>query len=260
MPANNQQFSIELESRLELREDMSALPFQGKTISSTMSRTLAQIGPLPREALFLGVAEDGLPVLLNLYDPAPGSLLITGDADSGKTAFLQSVARLLTQTHQPEDLQYGVITSRPDEWTEIKTKSHCVGVFPVEHDGTKNLIHSMAVWAHENRKSQQSLLLMIDDLQAVARLDIEVLQNLRWLLSHGPSRRVWPIITMDADSYGQGTSWIPIFRTRIFGQIKNERVASALGGDKNSALGQLEAPKQFSLRENDAWVRFHLLE
>jgi len=260
MPANNRQFSIELDSRLELREDVSPLPSQGEPASSTMSRALARIGPLPREALLLGAAEDDLPVLLNLYDPAPGSLLVTGYAGSGKMAFLQSVARLLTQTHQPEDLQYSVITSRPDKWTEIRNTSHCVGVFSINDTGAQNLVHSMSVWAHENRKSQQSLLLMVDDLEAVARLDLDVLQNLRWLLSHGPSRRVWPIVTMDADRYGQVISWIPIFRTRIFGKIKNERVAGALGGDKNSALDRLEAPKQFSLRENDAWVRFHLLE
>jgi hypothetical protein len=97
---------------------------------------------------------------------------------------------------------------------------------------------------------------MIDDLEAIAKLDFDALQNFRWLLARGPSRRVWPIVTMDAERYGQVLAWIPLFRTRIFGRIENERVASALGGDKVSALGKLEAPNQFSLRENDSWIRF----
>ena len=91
-------------------------------------------------------------------------------------------------------------------------------------------------------------------------VDFDALQDFRWLLARGPSRRVWPIITMDAERYGQVLSWIPLFRTRIFGRIMNERVESALGGDKVSALSELEAPNQFSLRENGSWVRFMRLE
>ena len=260
MPANNRQFSIALESYLELREEVTALPSQGKPASPTMNSALAQIGPLPREALFLGVADDGLPVLLNLHDPVSGALLVTGETGSGKTMFLQSIARTLVQTHRPDDLQYGVVTSKPDEWTDIKNTSHRVGVFSTSETGAQDLIHSLASWAHGNKNSRQSVLLMVDDLEAAAKLDFDTLQNLRWLLSRGPSRRVWPIIAMDANRYGQVISWIPIFRTRIFGRIMNERVSNALGGDKNAALDQLDAPKQFALRENDAWVRFRVLE
>ena len=42
--------------------------------------------------LQLGVAENGLPVMLDLYNPAPGPLLVAGDGGSGKTAFIQSLA------------------------------------------------------------------------------------------------------------------------------------------------------------------------
>ncbi|NOH04841.1 MAG: hypothetical protein HND47_24175 [Chloroflexi bacterium] len=45
----------------------------------TLNSVLADLSPLPNEALFLGMADDGLPVLLNLSDPVPGPILITGD-------------------------------------------------------------------------------------------------------------------------------------------------------------------------------------
>jgi len=260
MPANNRQFSIALESYLELKDEVSTLPPQPMPASPTMSNFLAEVGPLPREALILGVASDGLPVLLNLHDPVPGPMLITGNTASGKTALLQSIARTLTQTHQPSDLQYGVVTSCPDEWAEIEKTSHCAGIFSVHDTSTQDLILSMASWAHENKNSRQSVLLMIDDLEAIAKLDFDALQSLRWLLARGPSRRVWPIVTMDAERYGQVLAWIPLFRTRIFGRITNERVGSALGGNKAFALEQLNAPNQFSLRENDSWIRFIRME
>jgi len=53
-------------------------------------------------------------------------------------------------------------------------------------------------------------------------------------------------------------AWLQIFRTRVFGRIADERVAAALGADRSSALDQLEARIQFSLRENGNWLRFWL--
>ena len=256
MPANNRQFPIELESHLKLKDEAPALHPQLKSVSPSISSILAEIGPLPREALFLGVASDGLPVLLNLHDPVPGPLLVTGEKASGKTELLQAIATSLTQTHRQSDLQYAVITDRPDEWNEVENTDHRVGVFPVNDQGTQDIMLSLTTWAHKNKFVHQSVLLMVDDLEAIAKLDFDALQNFRWLLARGPSRRVWPMIAMDAERYGQVLAWIPLFRTRIFGRIENERVASALSGDKMSALDQLEAPNQFSLRENDSWIRF----
>jgi hypothetical protein len=256
MSAAKRKYSLALDSYYELKDELSTLPAQPKPASPSLNSVLAEIGPLPHEVLFLGVATDGLPVLLNLHDPVPGPLLVTGENGSGKTAFLQSIVRSILQTHQPNDLQYGVVTNRPDEWDEIENSSHRAGIFSTNDTSAQDLILSMAAWAHENKKARQSVLLLVDDLEAIAKQDFDSLQNFRWLLARGPSRHVWPIITMDADRYGQVLAWIPLFRTRIFGRIGNKRVSAALGGDKSSALDELEAPTQFSLRENDSWIRF----
>lgn len=256
MATSNRQFSLALEALAELKVETSSRPTQPIPAAPTLNGVLTELGPLPREALFLGVASDGLPVLLNLHDPLPGPMLVTGDTGSGKTIFLQAVARAVTQTHKPEDVQFGVVTSRMDEWESMEVTSHHVGIFSPHQTGTQDFLLSLASWAHSNKNTSQSVLLLIDDLESVASLDFAALQNLRWLLLRGPSRRVWPIITMNAERYGQVLSWIQIFRTRIFGHIENERIAVALGGDKISALNQLEAGIQFSLRENGNWLRF----
>jgi hypothetical protein len=120
------------------------------------------------------------------------------------------------------------------------------------------LILSLASWAHANRNARQSVLLLVDDLEAVANLDADTLQNFRWLLLRGPARRVWPVITLNAERYEQIISWLQNFRTRIFGRIVDESAAGALGADKAAALNQLEARIQFSLRENGNWLRFWL--
>lgn len=258
MSTSNRQFSLVLEALAELKMEIASRPTQPVPVAPALSGVLTELGPLPREALFLGVASDGLPVLLNLHDPLPGSILVTGDAGSGKTNFLQTIAQAIIQTHRPEDVQFGVITNHMDEWESMEGTPHRVGMFSPHNTSTQEFLLSLASWAHSNKNTRQSVILLIDDLEAVASQDFDTLQNLRWLLQRGPSRRVWPIITMNADRYGQVLSWIQNFHTRIFGGIENERTASALGGDKTSALDQLQTGIQFSLRENGNWLRFWL--
>ena len=255
MPTHRQ-FSMALQALTELKAEQAAKPVVG--MPPALSDVLAEIGPLPLEALFLGVASDHLPVLLNLYDPHPGPMLVAGDAGSGKTAFLQTIAQSVIQTHRAEDIQCGVVTNYPDEWEHMEATPHRVGIFAVGHQGTQEFMKSLASWAHSNKNTHQCVLLLVDDLESVASLDLETVKDFRWLLLRGPARRVWPIVTLNAPRYGQVISWLQNFRTRVFGRVANARVAEALGGNKASVLTQLEARIQFSLREKDNWLRFWL--
>lgn len=256
----NRQFSLSLKALTELKTETSTPPSSGKPIPAapSLSDVLAEIGSLPSGALFLGVASDGLPVLLNLNDPHPGPMLITGDAGSGKTAFLQTIAHTVTQTQRSGTLEFGVITDYPDEWETIASASACMGIFPIGHNRTGELVHSLAEWAHANKNTQQCVLLLIDDLESMAGFELGAVQDFRWLLLRGPARRVWPVVTLNAARYGQVISWLQNFRTRIFGHIADGRVAQALGADKHSSLDQLVAGIQFSLPENANWLRFWL--
>ena len=253
------QFSLALEALLGLKEDVASPSLRAKQVGAapTLHGVLAEIGALPREALFLGVALDGLPVLLNLNDSIPGPILIVGEAGAGKTAYLQMIAQTVQQTQRAANVQFAVITNRPDEWGAIPATDHGVGIFLANHTAAQDLLLSLSSWAHVN-KSKQSVLLLIDDLEAITKMDSEALQNFRWLLLRGPAHRAWPIVTMNAERYGEVLPWIPVFRTRIFGRIEKQQIAEAVGADASSGLEKLEAGIQFSLRENGNWLRFWL--
>ena len=257
----NRQFNMALDvlAKLNLGTD-STTPLQTQPTddSSDLSQTLAGIGPLPHEALFLGIASDGLPVLLNLHDPLPGPMLVAGDDNAGKTAFLQSVARAAVLTHEADDVQFAVLTSRPHEWETLETTAHLTGIFDLQKQEAQQVVQSLAMWAHANKGVQQSVLLLVDDLEAIAKWDENALQHFRWLLLRGTARRVWPFVTLNATRYGEVIAWIEIFRTRVFGRIGNVRVAEALGVDSPSVVENLEVGRQFSLRENGGWLQFHI--
>jgi hypothetical protein len=184
--------------------------------------------------------------------------LLAGDTGSGKTAFLQTIAQSIIQTHRPENVQFGVITNYPEEWEHIEATPHRAGIFAVGHPGTQEFISSLSAWAHANKNTKQCMLLLVDDLESVASLELETVKDFRWLLLRGPARRVWPIVTLNAPRYGQVISWLQNFRTRVFGRVANARVAEALSGQNASVLAQLEPRIQFSLREKENWLRFWL--
>jgi hypothetical protein len=256
----NRRFSLDLLDRLKLGGNNTSDPDpdQSPPRTSSLEKILSQIGPLPRQALFIGIASDGLPVLLNLHDPTPGPMLVIGEGRAGKTSFLKCIGRSLSLTHSEDDAQYGVITTRPEEWEQVEKTAHRVGIFDVTQVGAQELVQSLASWAHSNRNTTQSVLILLDDLEAMLKMEPEALQHFRWLLLRGPSRRVWPVVTLRAESYGEVLPWLENFRTRVFGRVTDLQIAQALGGDQKSALDQLEAGRQFSLRENSGWLQFWL--
>jgi hypothetical protein len=71
-------YELMMEALAELKPEINAA-YQPSSLQTTqptpalpsISEVLNEFGPMPPEALFLGVASDGLPVLLNLHDPIP---------------------------------------------------------------------------------------------------------------------------------------------------------------------------------------------
>jgi hypothetical protein len=202
------------------------------------------------------MAEDGLPVLLNLNDPIPGPVLIAGDQASGKTAILQTIARAAELLHSPSEIQYGIITQYPQEWIGFPENQINAGIYSAQQDNTQELIQSIFNWAHNNKGDEQSIVLFIDNLESINNLDTQTEQNLRWLLLRGPSRRVWPIITVNAHRARNFESWLTFFRTRLFGRIQNTQDANFIAGYASETLNDLTSGSQFAMREGTKWLKF----
>ena len=131
MDNSHRNFSLMLEALAELQPEIEAahqpspwpLPLPWRICSPSSA-------PCPREALLLGLASDGLPVLLNLHDPHPGPLLVAADPGAGKTALLQMIAQAATEMHTPGDVQFGVVTNYPDEWGHLAESGALCGHLP----------------------------------------------------------------------------------------------------------------------------------
>ena len=90
-------------------------------------------------------------------------------------------------------------------------------------------------------------------------MDMDAVQNLRWLLLRGPSRRVWPIITLNSECIRNMEPWLDAFRTRIFGNMQNAKHISQVGAE-NANLETLASGSEFALSEGNHWLRFSIPE
>jgi hypothetical protein len=220
---------------------------------------LEKLESLPQDALMLGVASDGLPILLNLYDLAPCPILVVGDGGSGKTALLQLLARTTDLLQNPGDVQFGVVTNFPDEWSSLEASPASMGIWPAYHTcaGTSvQFIHDMVTWADSSTHGRQISFLLLDDLASLVNTNYDTQEDLRWLLVRGPERRVWTVATLNAVRAVRLRPWLNLFRTHIFGFIHQPALAETLTGDPQASLADLAPGLQFSLKQETGWLQF----
>lgn len=251
-------YDLLIEAYTELKPEIeSARALSPILVNPPLSQVLKEFGAMPPEGLFMGVASDGLPMLLNLHDSVPGPLLVLGDAGVGKTDLLQIVARAAGITHTPNVLKFGVLTNHTEEWNGFDRIPNNVGIHPLYADSAQEFLLTVASWARGSKTESQTILLILDDLEAATNLDFEARQTLRWLFLRGPARRVWPIVTLNAERSVNLQPWLEAFHTRIFGSIKdNHRAEQLMANDAD--LHTLNSNAQFTLREGNHWLRFWL--
>jgi hypothetical protein len=254
---NINRYALTFETMAELAPEIRAANADPSLALPNLSSVLQAYTPLPHDALFLGIANDGLPVLLNLRDPIPGPVLIAGDKGSGKTKLLQIIARAIDESHDSDYIRYAVVTDRINTWEHFDQSKNCEGVLSFNQPLTTNYLDSLVNWAHTNKQDKNFILLLVDGLEALAE-DQDIHQIFRWLLLRGPSRRIWPLVTLNAAHLFEVNQWLESFRTRLCGHITEERDIQLLTGSTNNTFRELIAGSQFTMRENKEWLPFWL--
>jgi hypothetical protein len=239
----------------ELRQEKQSLPLTAQSPKTpVLEMPITSLSP---GSLMLGLAEDGLPVLLDLYDPAPGPLLLAGDGGSGKTAFLHSLARF-SNLPNPGDITFGVLTPFPEEWTALETLPGCMGIWPAYHPSAAGFLSQLSSWAEALPRTSGVILLLFDGFDLMAGSNDPSQHDLRWLLSNGPQHHIWPVLSVNTSRLYRLRNILEYFHTRVLGQVKHPHNARTLLQDPDARLADLLPGTQFCLSQPGSWLKFWL--
>ena len=213
--------------------------------------------PFPQRFLRLGKAEDGKPVLLDLLDPAQGPVLVAGDEGGGKSAFLQSVT-VGSDLEDPGDILFGVLTPFPEEWSGLEVLSNCLGIWAAYHLSARHFLSQLVSWAAVLPYTHQVVILLVDGLDLLLANGFHDQNDLRWLLTYGPRRQVWPVISVNPGKLPHPASWLDYFPTRIIGRVKRPQTAQLLVAPSRIDLGEISQKGQYGYWRSDSWLKFKL--
>ena len=218
---------------------------------------LDRLGPLPPCSAMIGVCEDGLPYLLDLADPSPGSILVVADEHCGKTSLLQAILASASALNPPEQVSFTVLAPNPGEYEMLSGLDSCAGVISAFDRAASEVVVELAELVDQRLNSRAHgpiEILAIDDLaRFMQNNDYEVNCYLNWMIANGPRGAVWPISAINT-----GQLWR--IRDGIldsFGTIFTGRTSSYQLTDGAIAVPDyVEMPGVFNAWMGEEWMRF----
>jgi hypothetical protein len=197
-----------------------------------LHEVLKSLTPLPKHTLLLGLCEDGLPLLMDLSNPAPGSVLILGDqARSNKNLLIAMLASVLF--YDPRmDIQMDLVTPRPEAFADFSLLDGLVISSPFDNTFPE-LIWHLARGAYQQGnggRGQVVRVLLIDDLEvALSQLDEIGLGELGWLVQNGPAARIWVMASFNTHQFKEvDDQIIKAFGARLVGSMPKSSMTEYL--------------------------------
>lgn len=170
----------------------------------TLEEVLEDIGPLPTESVLLGMANDGLPMLLDAYHThladTPNVLVWNGES-----SFLKMVAEFILHTKHKREMEFVVFTNNTEEWEFLANKTNtqkntpCIGVIPFWDDLADQVLLGLASWIQGKVKPNHAVIVLIEGVENVLKMDLDARQNLNYIFLRGRNKRVFAIGTAPKD-------------------------------------------------------------
>lgn len=232
-------------------------------------RSLAELIQLvpgaPKHTAILGQTTDGLPLLFNLTDPRPGSLLVTADRFGNKTALMKIIASSLAQLNRAEEVRFAVITALPDEWADLESRfpGHFMKIVGNNAVEAEDLIYHLCdlVEARQNgMRAGTAYVLLFDGMEALANMDIDLKANFEWLVRCGASQKIWPVAAIDSNKILANNRYVELFHTRIVGSVNDPQLAARLLPPRFHKNSVEENPRTFTVRIHQHWLQFFIPE
>jgi hypothetical protein len=230
----------------------------------SLQAVLGESGPFAPPSIFLGLCEDGVPLTLNLDNPAPGALLITADPEGGKTRLLRSILSSANLINTSERVIFYILAANPNEYTDLAELDHCKKLIGAQAWEASKIIQELFSEL-ENRKLKTAdtiILFAIEGLfQFSQTMDADLLSKLFHLIKHGPRSGIWMIATLSSKDVDQvDPNLLEAFRTHLLGYLADAVTATYLARDVNCPAQGLVKGSQFCASVANEWFSFWICD
>ncbi len=231
--------------------------------SLTLEEILDRNPYLPVLSAVLGICDDGLPVLLDLADPNPRSVLVGSSHPEGGRRLLATALRSILIRKQTEDLDILIVSRDPDVWQPFQSLAgtHALKILPVYDriSGSAILRYSRILDERMNGLSHGGFhILLVDDLDYLRQVDFDVQINFQWFAKEGARYRMWTLAGIQAEKVEENDRFLGSFQTRILGQISDPFYSGWLADARPPNTRDFHLTEQFCVRIRRNWMNFWL--
>jgi hypothetical protein len=229
----------------------------------TVQELVDRISPLPELSAVMGICPDGLPLLFDLADPHPGSMLVASSHPDDFAGLFQAVLISAACLNSTQQVRYSVISEKTHRYQVAGGEQHCLGLYASwERAALEHIIACTEV--AEQRRTGREMgaihVLVIDNLEALLRTrsyDLEI--NLKWLARNGARSGFWVLAGLDSQTERSlPAGLIAEFKTMIYGRLDHEQRFRKVNPAPRQAF-EISAG-EFVTRLGSQWVQFSPLE
>ncbi|MAT43482.1 MAG: hypothetical protein CL609_14190 [Anaerolineaceae bacterium] len=219
---------------------------------------------LPEKTALLGLAGQDSPVLFDLEDTKPQSILFANDHLPSLRRLMMVMINSITQYNRPDQIQYLIVSEYPDKWTEYIQKfdpqfdfcSGIVGGYETVAEDWVLYLSQLADARHHGRQLGPTILFFMDDLNQLEQLDVQVRLNYEWLVRNGAKVQVWPLAGINLENQLVMEKYGQQFKTRIIGQTDEKVLLPYKKAFPPALINQLKPNRNFMTRIGSEWIQF----
>ena len=227
-----------------------------------LEAVLVSLAPLPPYSALVGICEDGLPLLLDLKNPASGSILVIGDLMEANRPLLRSLLASAVLLNTVEEVQLYLVSEAGDAFPEFQEAPGALEIISPHDPVVLDLIRRLVCRSRHQpcgRQSRGVEVVLVEDLEVlVAALDLRRRSKLEWLIEMGPQAGVWVIAGLEGARF-ENTRDVRVeaFSTQLIDAVDKKllRKLAGLAGREKLAVNP---GAQYCARKTGEFIPFWL--
>lgn len=200
-----------------------------------LENTCQTQSPLPAYSIFLGLCDDGVPLVLDLTDSNAGSFLIAGDDDASNFKVLSGLLTATFCFNSQSEVNIHLISLQSDDFPNLLKSPHlnlCLNPQQIETTIAIEELVNLGFQRAEGESLIPFHLVAVDGLDIlIQNVDRKTVNLISWLVKNGPKVGIFVMATITTDRIKpQFLPTLDDFQSKILNAIADPEMARYISG------------------------------